>query len=159
MASWIEEKAAQIKQAQEKQEKDRQWQLHEAEVVRARGREILERIEAIVREDVELWNIQFPNDLSRRIDGVGKSPLRIGGFVVRRTHFPAVKVEVWLETDICYEVTKNRPIDGESYITKGRYHIKLSDRGDGLYLINKSYEHLSATNVAHQLLEPVLEEI
>ncbi|SRR6266404_929212 len=157
MASWIAEKAAQVKKLEDDSEKLRQWRLHEAEVIRARGRDVLEQLEAAVRKDVEDWNLEFPNQQERHIDGVGK--WMYGGFVVRKTHYPAATVQVSFKPEslsVNYKAVKSRPIGEGEYSTDEIFHLRLAENGD-IYITNHSCEHLSLQQVSRNILEQVIE--
>jgi hypothetical protein len=157
MNDWIEEKAAVIKKRQEKAEEDRQSGLHESDVIYAKGRDVLEQLEAVVREDVEKWNANFPNDARQRIDSVGKSVPN--GFVVHRTGYPAATLHADFDAasmSIQFSATKRRAIGEGEYYVKGIFHLKLSDDG-AIYLTNRSGELFSFEDASRELLEAVLD--
>jgi hypothetical protein len=157
MNDWIEEKAARIKERQERVEEERQSGVHEADVIYAKGRDILEQLEAVVREDVEKWNANFPDDVRQRIDSVWKS--LPNGFVVHRTGYPAATLHANFDAasmSIQFSATKRRAIGEGEYSVRGLFHLKLSDEGT-IYLTNRSGELFSFADASRELLEAVLD--
>jgi hypothetical protein len=92
MDDWIGAKAARIKERQEQAEESRQSGVHEADVISRRGRDVVERLELVVRRDVEKWNAHFPDDARRRIDST--ESISPGGFVVRKIGYPSATLHV-----------------------------------------------------------------
>src|SRR5260370_2461683 len=88
MSSWIQEQAAQIKGKQSEVRKAQEWKLHEAEVVRARGRDFLAAIEAEMRVTIKEWNELFPSDPAQQIQ-VEKSSKQFAYFYICKASFPA----------------------------------------------------------------------
>jgi hypothetical protein len=157
MNDWIEEKAALIKKRQEKTEEERQSGKHEADVIYAKGRDVLEQLESVVRADVEKWNAKFPNDVRQRIDSIGKSVP--SGFVVHKTGYPAATLHAHFDAasmSIQFSATKRRAIGEGEYNLKGLFHLRLSDEG-AIYLTNRSGELFSFKDASRQLLEAVLD--
>jgi hypothetical protein len=157
MTDWIEEKAARIKERQDQAENERQSGVHEADVIYAKGREVLEQLETVVRADVEKWNANFPNDVRQRIDSVGKSIPN--GFVVHKTGYPAATLHADFDPasmSIKFSAVKRRAIGEGEYIAKGLFNLKLSDEG-AIYLTNRSGELFSFEDASRQLLEAVLD--
>jgi hypothetical protein len=157
MTDWIEEKAAQIKKLQEQAEDARQSGVHEADVVSTQGVNVLEKLEAVLRKDVEQWNSKFPNDVRQRIDSVARSIP--SGFVVHKTGYPSATLRVAFDAatkSIQFEATKLRAIGEGAYSVKGLFHLKLSEEG-AIYLTNRSGEPFSFEEASRHLLEAVLD--
>jgi len=157
MTDWIEKKAARIKERQEQAEEERQSGVHEADVIYKQGCDVLEQLEAVVRKDVEEWNAQFPNDVRRRIDSIGKSIP--SGFVVHKTGYPTATLYATFDPDsmsIQFVATKLRALGEGIYSVKGLFHLKLSGEGN-IYLTNRSGEHFSFKDASRHLLEAVLD--
>src|ERR1700722_6051686 len=157
MTDWIEEKAAQIKKRQEQAEDARQSGLHESDVISAQGHDVLEKLEAVLRKDVEQWNSNFPNDVRQRIDSVGKSIP--SGFVIHKTGYPSATLHAAFDPatkSIQFEATKLRAVGEGAYSVKGLFHLKLSEEG-AIYLTNRSGELFSFEDASRHLLEAVLD--
>jgi hypothetical protein len=157
MTDWIEEKAAQIKKRQEQTEEARQSGLHESDVISTQGRDVLEKLEGVLRKDAEQWNAQFPDDVRQRIDSIAKSIP--GGFVVHKTGYPSATLRVAFDAatqSIQFEATKLRAIGEGAYSVKGLFHLKLSEEGT-IYLTNRSGEVFSFEKASRHLLEAVLD--
>jgi len=156
MASWIEEKAEQIKQREEATRKEREWQIHAAQATRSRGKEVVEKLEEAVRADVSKWNEKFPNQPNKQIDSVGKHfP---NGFKVNKTHYPAFSLYVSFDAEsnsIPYIVVRNRAVDSTSYEERGVFRMHLAEDGN-IYLTRHS-SPISFEEASQILLEPLLE--
>jgi hypothetical protein len=156
MASWIEEKAEQLKQREEAVQKERDWQIHATQVLRARGREILEELEKSVREDVAKWNQKFSADHTKQIEGVAKNfP---SGFKVNKTYYPSFGLYVSFDAESCsvsYEFAKNSGMDFGSYDGHGAFRIRLAEDGN-VYLLH-SGKPVSFPEASQILLQPLLE--
>jgi hypothetical protein len=157
MDDWIEEKAALVKRRQEQAERARRSGAHEADVISGQGVDILERLEAVVRRDVEKWNAHFADDERRRIDSLEK--LNPNGFVVRKTGYPSATLQAVYDPasrSIQFSVTKVRAVGEGAYSVKGVFHLNLSESGE-IYLTNRSGEHFSFVDASRHLLEAVLD--
>jgi hypothetical protein len=157
MTDWIEKRAAQIKKRQEEVEGERQSGIHEADVISTQGRDVLEKLEAVLRRDVEQWNSNFPDDARRRIDSVGKAIP--SGFVVHKTGYPSATLHAAFDPatkSIQFEATKLRAAGEGAYSVKGLFHLKLSEEG-AIYLTNRSGELFSFEDASRHLLEAVLD--
>jgi len=157
MDDWIGAKAARIKQRQEQAEESRQSGVHEADVISRRGRDVLERLELVVRRDVEKWNAHFPNDARRRIDSVEK--LIPSGFTVHRTGYPSATLHVVFDPavmSIQFTASKVRAVGEGEYTVKGLFHLNLASDGE-IYLTNRSGEHFPYEDASRHLLEAVLD--
>ncbi len=157
MDDWIEEKAALVKRRQEQAERARRSGAHEADVISGQGLDILERLEAVVRRDVEKWNAHFADDERRRIDSVAK--LNPNGFAVRKTGYPSATLQAVYDPasrSIQFSVTKVRAVGEGAYSLKGVFHLNLSESGE-IYLTNRSGEHFSFVDASRHLLEAVLD--
>jgi hypothetical protein len=163
MDDWIGAKAARIKQRQEQAEESRQSGIHEADVISRRGRDVLERLELVVRRDVEKWNAHFPNDARRRIDSVDSidvtDQLIPSGFTVHKTGYPSATLHVVFDPAVMaiqFTASKVRALGEGEYAVKGLFHLNLASDGE-IYLTNRSGEHFPYEDASRHLLEAVLD--
>jgi hypothetical protein len=157
MDDWIGAKAARIKQRQEQAEESRQSGVHEADVISRRGSDVLERLELVVRRDVEKWNAHFPNDARRRIDSMEK--LIPSGFTVHKTGYPSATLHVVFDPAVMaiqFTASKVRAAGEGEYAVKGLFHLNLASGGE-IYLTNRSGEHFPYEDASRHLLEAVLD--
>jgi hypothetical protein len=146
MTNWIEEKAAQIKK--QKGETQKQASL---------GPEIVDRLESIVRQDVDRWNELNPN-YRRKIDGVFKS-LPSGGFKVLKTSFPPASVETIFDPasfSIQVESSRCRPSNQETYTVRSQFRLVTSADG-GCQLCTNSGDPITIEEASRILLEGMIE--
>ena len=109
-----------------------------------------------MRADVEKWNSNFPNDVRQSIDSVESIP---NGFVVHKTGYPLATLHADFDLasmSIWFSAAKRRAIGEGEYISKGLFHLKLSDE-EVIYLTNRSGEHRSFQDASRDLLEAVLD--
>jgi hypothetical protein len=157
MSDWIKEKADRIKRIQEQAEEERRSDAHEVDVIHRKGYEVLERLEAAVRADVQEWNSNFPSDARQKIDSVSKSAPN--GFVVLKTGYPTATLHAVFDPasmSIQFTVTKLRAIHEGEYNVKGLFNLNLSEDG-AIYLTNRSGELFSFEDASRHLLEAILD--
>jgi hypothetical protein len=146
MTNWIEEKAAQIK-----------TQKGETLKKASLGPEIVDRLESIVRQDVDRWNELNPN-YRCKIDGVFKS-LPSGGFKVRKTSFPPASVEAIFDPaafSIQIESSRCRPSNQETYAVRSQFRLVTSADG-GFQLSTLSGDPITLEEASRILLEGMIE--
>jgi hypothetical protein len=144
MTDWIDQKAAQDKATKE-----------EAERRLAVARETVDQLEAIVRTNVEKWNISFRR---QKIDGVSKA-MPSGAFTVRKTSFPSATANAFLSPDssmIEIETVRRRPVGDGSYSVKKEFYLKLKANG-GIALTTHLGEPITLEEVSRVLLETIVE--
>jgi hypothetical protein len=159
MASWIQEQAAQIKGKQSECQKAQEWKLHEAELVRARGRDFLTNIEAEMRLIAREWNEEFQSDPTQQIQ-VEKSSKQYGYFEVCKESFPSAKLKVFFDANamlIRYEGFKTNPISQTAYIIDGAFGIRLDEKTGHLYPESGDAIRLSLTEISQQLIKQVID--
>lgn len=146
MTNWIEEKAAQIKK-----------QRGETQKKASLGIEIVDRLESIVRQDIDRWNELNPN-YRRKIDGVFKS-LPSGGFKVRKTSFPPASVEVIFDPasfSIQIEASRSRPSNQETYTVRTQFRL-VTSADDVCQLCTSSGDPITIEEASRILLEGMIE--
>lgn len=91
MTNWITKKADEIKQAEAAEQKQRDWELHKAEIIRQNWQEAWRGIELVIDEDVAAFNAQFPTETQKHIQISGSGIIRHGQ--VTRVLQPSASVQ------------------------------------------------------------------
>jgi hypothetical protein len=159
MASdWVERKAAEAKRHKAEQQSREDWRAKEHGTIQARGHEVVDKLEATVRSDVEKWNTAFSDDQDKLIDAVNKNSQ---GFVIVKERFPAGVANVSfnqpaLRIDIRFR--RSRPTDmSDMYETTAFVHLKLHTDGQTLFMMDNSSKHISLDEMSQKLIESIAE--
>jgi hypothetical protein len=149
---WIQERAAKIKAEERVRQRERDWQAQQAEVIKANAAAILDRLFKTVVSDIRKFNALFPDDPHRRIQRAERTTS--GGFLVHQTHYPAVTLEVSLNSEqLEYVYTKTPNAQTLPFQIKGNFSLGLTESG-AIY-IHQDSNPLSLEQVSRILLEPI----
>jgi hypothetical protein len=93
MASWVKNRVELLRKNEESRNREREWQLHRAEVLPAKAQRLWENLGNTIERDVREFNAEFLADATRQFEIVRHS-LEI---IVRRTYYPEFRLFVHLD--------------------------------------------------------------
>lgn len=147
--SWVQERIQQIKQAEESQTSQREWQLHCERVIAAKAPDLAQSVWSAVERDVQEFNDSFSAAPHRKIEFHRQPSNRV---LVRKPYYPTLILEAWLDLEgRVIRFTCSMTPDSESSRQRnvGILRIRLFDDGN-LMLFNG--EHPLTIEEASQLL-------
>jgi hypothetical protein len=161
MGDWIQARAAEFKNQQDEEQRRQNWRLHEAEVIRARGPEMVQELETVVRRDVDKWNATFRGVQDKEFHGVQQIvPSEPRGFQLHKRYFPSGTATVKFNPrniGMDVELTRSRPIDGGEYETKSHFDLKLHSDDRTVFLQDRYGQHVTLDKMSQMLIESLAE--
>lgn len=152
MNNWVRAQAEQIRQNEDRIQKQRDWQLHKADVIPPKARRLWQRLMASLESDVHTFNEEFSECPTRQFEFVKVSLI----VTIRRTYFPDVRLTVTLnetEQRIDFERVVTRRSDSEPTEKLGHFRLHL-DEDDELYLMNGD-SAVTCEEASQNLLKPI----
>ena len=155
MANWIDDKERELRNGQQLERQRGDLQVHEARIVEAKGREVLDALVNVVRRDVDRYKEKFKSDADRQVDFSEKSS---GDFEVYKSVFPAASVKCTLDLSTqaivahyAFTRDRSRPPRERSQ----RIELRV-DAADNIELRSERRHFSNLDEVSQFLLEPVL---
>ena len=155
MANWIDDKERELRNGQQLERQRADSQVHEARIVEAKGREVLDALVNVVRRDVDRYKEKFKSDADRQVDFSEKPP---GDFEVCKSVFPAASVKCSLDLSTQAIVAHYAFTRDRSRPPRERWQrIELRvDAADNIELRSERRHFSNLDEVSQFLLEPVL---
>ena len=152
--SWLDDELKRERAAEQRADQQARLQLHRAEVVRAKGPELLDALTNTVEKMVQDYSIKTADDPKRRAQFT-RNP--IGGFSVRKSHYPATSLDCALSSDsMAIVVVRTLTQNGQSSTTERRdlLGMAVNERNDvTIYVDDRPW---TVSDAAENLLRPVL---
>lgn len=152
--SWVQERVQQIKQAEESQTSQREWQLHCERVINAKAPELTRSVWSAMERDVQEFNDSFPTTPQRKIEFQKQPSDRI---LVRKPYFPALILEARLDLEgRAIRFTCSMTPDSESSPQRSVGILRIRVFDDGNLMLFNGERPLTCEEASQLLLDSIL---